>query len=79
MANGGFVQGIQDAPRRRDADLTERWRKTDDRSVSRAESVVADPRVAGNADLAMPTVALREIGAVVERWRPSSRSAGPSA
>ncbi len=49
------------------AAATERWRKANDRSVTRAESVVADLRIAGNADLAMLTVAAREIRALAER------------
>ena len=55
MANGGFAQGIQDAPRRRE--VSAQLRPVE--HGPRAESVVAD--------LAKPTVAVREIGAVVER------------
>lgn len=45
---------------------TARWREANDRSVTRAESVVAELRSAGTADLAMLTVAVREIRALAE-------------
>ena len=44
----------------------ERWWKTNERAVARAESVVAELRVAGSVDLAMLSVAGREIRALAE-------------
>ena len=59
---------LADAGRARDAAAAaERWWSANGRSVSRAECVVADLRAAGNADLAMLTVANREIRGLVAR------------
>ncbi len=61
------VRIVEGAGRGRDAAAaTERWRKANERFVARAESVVADLRIAGNTDLAMLTVANREIRALAE-------------
>ena len=57
---------LDHAGRARDP-AAERWWTANRRSVSRAESVVADLRAAGNADLAMLTVANREIRSLAAR------------
>ena len=44
----------------------ERWWKANERPVARAEGVVADLRIAGSVDLAMLSVASREIRALAE-------------
>ena len=59
---------LADAGRTRDAAAAaERWWTANGRSVSRAECVIADLRAAGNADLAMLTVANREIRGLIAR------------
>ena len=45
---------------------TERWWKTNERAVARAGNVVAELRIAGSVDLAMLSVAGREIRALAE-------------
>ena len=60
------VRILDAAGRARDS-TAERWWTANQRSVSRAESVVADLRAAGNPDLAMLTVANREIRSLVAR------------
>ena len=62
------VRILEDAGRARNAAAAaERWWTANGRDLSRAECVVADLRAAGNADLAMLTVANREIGSLVAR------------
>ena len=58
---------ILDAAGRARDPTAERWWTANQRSVSRAESVIADLRAAGNADLAMLTVANREIRSLIAR------------
>ena len=61
------VRIMERAVRGRDAAAaSERWWTANERSIARAEGVVADLRAAGSADLAMLTVADREIRALAE-------------
>ena len=61
------VRVVESVGRGRDvAVATERWWKASERAVARAESVVADLRIAGSVDLAMLSVASREIRALAE-------------
>ena len=56
---------LREAGRARDP--VERWRQANRRGVDRAESVLAELRAAGTPDLAMLTVANREIGGLLAR------------
>ena len=69
---------LDDTGRARDAAAAaERWWTANRQSVARAESLVADLRAAGSADLAMLTVANREIRGLLTAPRNGPRRRSP--
>ena len=61
------VRMLEGARRGRAAAAARGWWKANEQSIAHAESIVTDLRIAGSADLAMLTVANREIRALAEK------------